>query len=219
MEHPNRFSRQNFKIICDKLAARDEDLKRIIDCYGYPPMWCRKPTFKTLVHIILEQQVSLASALAALKKLQYKAGSITAKKILSISDEDLRACYFSRQKISYVKDLAINFVNGSINLKSFELADSDKIKIALKKIKGIGDWSADVFLMLALQSCDHFPIGDIALVSSIKLVKRLPENVSKDYILSVASAWQPYRTIASFLLWHAYLQRKKPQRQLKNLIP
>src|SRR4051812_22758150 len=100
------FSSENLKIICDKLASNDNDLKQVIKTYGYPPMWTRSNTFETLVHIILEQQVSLASALAALNKLRGKIKEITPEGVLSLTDEELKSCYFSRQKMLYVRHLA-----------------------------------------------------------------------------------------------------------------
>ena len=101
-----RFHKANFSILCDQLSKKDKDLKAIIKQYGYPPMWTRPSTFQTLILTILEQQVSLASAYAAFKKLKEKIGFVTPAKILALSDAELRACYFSRQKIIYARELA-----------------------------------------------------------------------------------------------------------------
>lgn len=202
------YSKENFHDICHALAAEDRDLKAIIDTYGLPPMWTRPAIFQSLVLTILEQQVSLASAYSAFKKLRERTGFVTPKKILALSDEELKACYFSRQKIIYVKALASAIVSGKINLKKLSSSTDEEIRKTLKEIKGIGDWTVDVYLMHALQRSDLFPLGDIALVNSLKHVKQLHAHISKDEMLAIAESWRPYRTVASMLLWHAYIQRK-----------
>jgi DNA-3-methyladenine glycosylase II len=120
-------------------------------------MWTRPNTFQTLILTILEQQVSLASAYAAFKKLKEKIGFVTADKILSLSDAELRACYFSRQKIVYARALATAVKEKTISLRKLALAGEDTVRTELKKIKGIGDWTVDVYLMHALQRSDLFP--------------------------------------------------------------
>lgn len=190
------------------LARADKDLQTVIDRYGFPPMWTRKQGFETLIHIILEQQVSLASAKAALNKLKEKIGMVTPENILSLTDEELKACYFSRQKIVYARDLAKAIMSKEVDLKKLALCSDDVIRASLKKIKGIGDWTVDVYLMMVLQRCDLFPAGDIALINSCKEVKNLPKQTSKVEILLIADKWKPYRTIAAFILWHNYLSKR-----------
>jgi len=202
------FTKENFHGICNALAEKDAALKMIIDTYGLPPMWSRPAIFQSLVLTILEQQVSLASAYAAFKKLKAKTGFVTPAKILALSDAELKACYFSRQKIMYVRALAQAIVSKKISLKKLSVSTDGEIRTTLKQIKGIGDWTVDVYLMHALQRSDLFPLGDIALVNSLKHVKQLHAGVSKDEMLAIAENWRPYRTVASMLLWHAYIQRK-----------
>ena len=204
-----RFDKTNFHNFCNKLAQKDKHLNKIIRQHGYPPMWTRPSTFQTLILTILEQQVSLASAYAAFKKLREKVGFVTPDKILSLSDSDLRACYFSRQKMIYARELAKAIKNKQLSLKKLATADEHIIRAELKKIKGIGDWTVDVYLMHALQRTDLFPLGDIALVNSLKEVKELPHSISKEELLSIAEPWRPYRTIASMILWHAYIKKRK----------
>lgn len=203
-----QFTKDNFINICDQLSKKDKDLKKIIKLHGHPPMWTRPATFQTLILIILEQQVSLASAYAAFKKLKQKVGYITPAKILSLTDTELRACYFSRQKIIYARELAKTIQNKQINLKKLSLTADDAIRIELKRIKGIGDWSVDVYLMHALQRTDLFPLGDIALVNSLKETKQLHPKITKEEMLALAESWRPYRTIASIILWHAYIKKR-----------
>lgn len=202
------YTKDNFHEICFSLAEKDAALKSIIDKYGLPPMWTRPAIFQSLVLIILEQQVSLASAYAAFKKLKAKIGFVTPKKILLLSDEELKACYFSRQKIIYVRALAKAIISRKISLKKLSNATDEEIRTTLKQIKGIGDWTVDVYLMHALQRSDLFPLGDIALVNSLKDVKQLHAETTKEAMLIIAEDWRPYRTVASMMLWHAYIQKR-----------
>ena len=202
------FNDDNFYQYCDVLAKKDKDLKRIIRQHGYPPMWTRPASFQTLILFILEQQVSLASAYAAFKKLKEKIGYVTPSKILLLTDEELRSCYFSRQKIIYARELAKAIQSKQLRLKKFITAHEDEVRIELKKIKGIGDWTVDVYLMHALQRTDLFPLGDIALVNSLKEVKQMHSQTTKEKMLKISEPWRPYRTIASMILWHAYIQKR-----------
>jgi DNA-3-methyladenine glycosylase II len=162
----NTFTKENYHDICWTLAEKDEALKSIINKYGLPPMWTRPAIFQSLILFILEQQVSLASAYSAFKKLKEKIGFVTPKKILQLTDEELKACYFSRQKIVYAKALATAIISKQINLKKLGASTDEEIRTILKQIKGIGDWTVDVYLMHALQRSDLLPLGDIALVKS-----------------------------------------------------
>ena len=209
MSHNIRmFNEESFSKLCRKLARQDADLENIIRQHGLPPMWIRPNTFQSLVLFILEQQVSLASAYAAFKKLKERIGAVTPVKILALSDEELRACYFSRQKIIYARELAKAVQSKQINLKKLSLLPDEEVRIELIKLKGIGHWTIDVYLMHALQRTDLFPLGDIALVNSLKEVKLLPKDISKEKMLAIAEPWRPYRTIASMILWHAYIQKR-----------
>lgn len=171
-------------------------------------MWTRPGTFQTLILTILEQQVSLASAYTAFKKLKQKIGFITPARVLALTDEELRGCYFSRQKTGYARCLANAIQSKQLNLKKLLRSTNDEVRAELKKIKGIGDWTVDVYLMHALQRTDLFPLGDIALVNSLKETKQLKPGISKEEMLVIAEPWRPYRTIASMILWHAYIQRR-----------
>src|SRR6186997_832003 len=202
------FDSANFKKICNKLCRIDKDLHAIIRQHGHPPMWTRPATFQTLILFILEQQVSLASAYAAFKKLKERIGYVTPSKILSLTDEELRSCYFSRQKIVYARELAKAVQSKQLSLKKFSNAHEDEIRIELKKVKGIGDWTVDVYLMHSLQRSDLFPLGDIALVNSLKETKQLDPGVTREDMLAIAEPWRPYRTIASMILWHSYIQKR-----------
>lgn len=201
----HRFSSQNFNRICEDLASDDADLAAIIAAHGYPPMWNRPNTFETLVHIILEQQVSLASALAALNKLREKVGEVTPEKALTLTDEEWRGCYFSRQKAGYVRWLAAELMSGELDLPAMEGLPDEDVRARLIALKGIGNWTVDVYLIFVLQRADIFPLGDLAAVNALKRLKKLPKETLREELLPVVAGWKPYRTIATMLLWHFYL--------------
>jgi DNA-3-methyladenine glycosylase II len=163
----------NLHALCDSVALRDEELKSILTIYGYPPLWKRTADFVTLVHVVLEQQVSLASAQAALNKLKAKTGEVTPENLLRLSDAELRACYFSRQKTLYARDLAQALVSKKLDLADLEKMDDESIRKKLKEIKGIGDWTVDIYLLMAMGRSDIFPSGDLALIKSLKKIKKL----------------------------------------------
>lgn len=216
---PKQFTSATYHPICDKLALMDPDFAHVIQTYGYPPLWSRPNTFETLVHIILEQQVSLASALSALNKLRERVQEITPARVLLLTDAELRDCYFSRQKSAYVKYLAEAIIGGHIDLAAFEQMEDQEIRSSLCALKGIGNWTVDVYLMFVLKHPDIMPLGDLAVVNAMKRLKKLPRETSKEELTSIGEQWKPYRTIASMLLWHYYLsspagKRSKTKKQI-----
>lgn len=168
-------------------------------------MWTRPNTFETLVHIILEQQVSLASALSALNKLRKKTIDLIPENILSLNDEELRACYVSRQKAVYIRALALALANRTLDLESFEKMADDEIRARLTALKGIGNWTTDIYLMFVLQRSDIFPIGDLAAVNALKRAKTLPKDITREALMEITVKWKPNRTVATMILWHYYL--------------
>ena len=204
----NSFHKNNFQSLCDNLARKDKSFRFIIKEHGYPPMWTRTASFQTLVHFILEQQVSLASARAALNKLKEKLGAVTPKNLLALSDEELRACYFSRQKMVYARCLAGAIVSKQLTLKKLGSFEDASIRQQLKAIKGIGDWTVDVYLLFVLQRTDVFPLGDLAMVNALKEIKQLSKDTSREKLMALSEPWKPYRSIATMLLWHYYIQKR-----------
>ena len=202
-----QFDQHNFHALCQHLTAMDNSLAAISATYGYPPMWTRPNTFSTLVLTILEQQVSLAAAFAAFKKLSELLPQITPEGVLNLNDETLRACYFSRQKISYVRGLAFTIMEGKLDLHALEQEEDEAIRERLTRLKGIGDWTVDIYLLHALQRADVFPTGDLALVNAIRMIKE-DKSLDKHAILAMAEPWRPYRSIATMLFWHYYIQKK-----------
>jgi DNA-3-methyladenine glycosylase II len=207
----NKFTRTSYHTICDELGLIDPYLQSIIDTYGYPPFWSRPNSFETLVHIILEQQVSLASALSTLNKLKERLQELTPTRLLLLTDEEMRACYVSRQKNGYIKYLAEALLSGQLNLAELEYLPDDEVRAKLVALKGIGNWTVDVYLMFVLQHPDVFPVGDLAAVNALKRLKNLPSDTTREELLAMTEQWKPYRTIASMLLWHFYLSRPKKE--------
>lgn len=203
-----KFTSANFHVICDELAARDPHLAAILDRYSYPPLWSRPNSFETLVHIILEQQVSLASALSALNKLRERVQEIMPARVLLLTDEEFRASYVSRQKMTYIRYLAEAILSGQINLEGLAELDNDEVRSQLTALKGIGNWTVDVYLMFVLQRADIFPIGDLAAVNAFKKVKNSPPVITREDIIEQAKLWSPYRTVATMMLWHFYLRER-----------
>jgi DNA-3-methyladenine glycosylase II len=194
--------------LCMKLSSRYVEFKNIINKYGIPPFFNRKPGFSTMVLIILEQQVSLASARAAYNMLKKEIGQVVPQKILQLTDEQLRSCYFSRQKIHYIKGLAAAITNKKLHLASLSTKTNAQVYDILIQQKGIGPWTIDIYLMMCLQRVNLFPLGDVALVNSMKHELNLPKETTKEQLDKISKEWEPYRTIAAFLFWHAYIQRK-----------
>lgn len=199
---------QNLAVACKKLAERDSDLAFIFQTFGTPPLWQREAGFATLIHIILEQQVSLASALAAFNKLKETLGAVSPAGVLSLSDEEIKACYFSRQKAVYARELAEAVLSGELDLPSLEYLTDAEAKHELKKIKGIGDWTADIYLLMAGLRADVMPKGDLALHAAWKKLKKLEHAPNSDEFQAIAGRWRPYRAVAARLLWQFYLSHK-----------
>jgi DNA-3-methyladenine glycosylase II len=201
---------KNLTAACEKLSKQDADLKFIYAKYGTPPLWKREANFATLLHIILEQQVSLASALSAFNKLAEKLnGEITPENIRQLSDAEMKAAYFSRQKTVYARDLAAKIIEGKLNLRNLENLSDEAVKIELKQVKGIGDWTSDIYLLMALMRPDVMPKGDLALHAAWQKISNLETRPKADEFLTIAERWKPFRAVAARLLWHFYLSAKK----------
>lgn len=192
-------------------AALDADLARIVKGYGAPPIWFRPAGFQTLIHIILEQQVSLASAKAAFERTKQKLGDDFAPAdFLKLSDAELRQLNFSRQKTVYSRNLANAVATGALDLARLETLPDDAVKSELMKLKGIGRWTADVYLLMCLRRADAFPIGDLALIVGVQTVKELPERPVAIELEAIGEAWRPLRAVATRIIWHYYLKKIRP---------
>jgi DNA-3-methyladenine glycosylase II len=199
-----------------ELSDRDRDLAKVIDRYGYPARWQREPGFATLIRIILEQQVSYASAKAAFKRLNDALEDLTPESFLNLDDDCLKAIGFSWQKTKYGRGLAQSIIDRTLDLALLSTLDDVEIRQELTKIKGIGDWTVDIYLMMALQRQDIFPSKDLAVAIAIKEIKNLPARPTAGELESIARSWQPYRAIATKILWHYYLNRKPASKPRKS---
>ncbi|MFN0033973.1 MAG: DNA-3-methyladenine glycosylase family protein [Saprospiraceae bacterium] len=193
----------------DWLAARDPALASVLRKYDYPPLWDREPGFATLTHIILEQQVSLASARAAFHRLQGHLGEITPANFLKVSDEDLFRIGFSRQKKAYARGLAEAVLNGDLDFETLAQKPGEALRPYMKRLKGIGDWTVDVYELMCLLRPDVLPKGDIALYESYRVLYALEARPKHDFFEQSTRHWQPWRSVGARMLWHFYLSSKK----------
>ena len=198
-----------FVAAAEALCADDPDLAAIVERHGLPVFWAREPGFSTLVLLILEQQVSLASAKAAYERLAARLGGVTPEGVLRSSDEELRADGFSRQKNRYARALSAAIVDGSLDLDAIALLGDDDVRRALVALPGIGPWTAEVYLLSALRRPDTWPTGDIALQEGARRVRRLVARPTPAELEAIGEAWRPHRASAARLLWHLYLSEPR----------
>jgi len=203
------FAHDNYKDYCDLLAEKDKRVSKVLERYGYPPVWKRENGFEGLLRIILEQQVSLASALAVYKKLKTLVGSIDPVHIIHLSGAELRSCGFSRQKAAYAKYLANEILKNGLDFKGLAFEDDAGVKDRLIKIKGIGNWTCDIYLLICLNRLDIFPMGDLALINAMKENGIIRSKPTKQMILKTTEQFKPYRSVFAMILWHAYIQKRK----------
>jgi DNA-3-methyladenine glycosylase II len=192
------------------LARRDPDLARIVRAHGPPPLWARRPGFPTLVHIILEQQVSLASARAAFTRLRAAIAPITPRRFLALDDAALKAIGFSRQKALYARHAqrAQAIVERRFDPTALEAMPDEAVRAALLALKGIGPWTADIYLLMVLLRPDVWPRGDLALTTAVREVKGLAARPTTDELTEMSAAWRPWRAVAARLFWHYYLSQR-----------
>jgi DNA-3-methyladenine glycosylase II len=200
-----RLNQGVFLEVIRNLSRKDEDLARIVSIYGPPPLWERQPGFPTLIHMILEQQVSLASAKAAFNRLVEAVNPLTPEGFLALDDETLKQIGFSRQKTGYGRALAQAILDTSLDLDGLEAMEDEDARVQLLKIKGIGAWTADVYLLMALGRPDIWPRGDLALEVAIQRVKGLAKRPTPDEARQISESWRPWRSVAARILWYDYL--------------
>jgi len=192
----------------DILVARDPALASVVRRHGSPPLWARPPGFPTLIRIILEQQISLSSARAAYDRLGARTGEPTPETFLELSDGELRGIGFSRQKARYVRLLAGSLLSGFLDLSLFESLGDDEARGGLMTLKGIGRWSADIYLLMALRRPDVWPRSDLALISAVTRIKGLSAPPSPEEFDAMGEAWRPWRSVAARIAWFEYLGGK-----------
>jgi DNA-3-methyladenine glycosylase II len=199
---------QFFAHAARKLSDRDADLAAVIEKYGLPPLWTREPGFPTLIYIILEQQVSLASARALFLRLQEAVKPFTPGRFLKLTEAEMRHLGFSRQKAHYTRLLAEAIHRKQFALHKLHELEDQIAREQLIALKGIGPWTADIYLLSALRRPDIWPVGDLALATAVQEVKRLRKRPSPDRLETMSAPWRPWRAVAARLFWHAYLCKR-----------
>lgn len=173
--------------------------------WGEPPLWARQPGFPTLVRIILEQQVSLASAATLYKRLVRHAGGVTPRNIASLGQSGLREFGLTRQKSAFCHGLATRVLDGSLDLAAVSRAPDEGARAMLLAVPGLGPWSVDIYFLMALRRPDIWPQGDLALAIQLRELLHLPANPSRDEQQRIATQWRPWRSVAARIVWTDYL--------------
>ena len=192
-----------------ELSGVDKGLARAVEQHGPPPMWGRKAGFPALIKIILEQQVSLASAAAIFRKLQSTVTDVCPDQIKALSIEGLRDLGFTKQKADYCEGLADIILSGELKLEELKGMDDESAHNMLIAVKGIGPWTANIYLLMALRRPDIWPDGDLALAESARRIRKMKERPSYERLNTMAQKWRPWRSVAARILWHAYLSENK----------
>jgi len=202
-------NKEEFKTLCNWCTNIEPKLKTVIEKFGYPPFWHREPDFPTLILTILEQQVSLASAKSSFNKLVERIKIVTPENLLKLTDQELRECYFSRQKSTYSKILSAEIISGKLNLENLNSQSAEEIRSRLIKIKGIGNWTIDMYLLMSLHFADIFPPGDLATIKAVYELELVSATASKEEIINFMKKFTPFQSVATYILWHSYIERRK----------
>jgi DNA-3-methyladenine glycosylase II len=199
------------------LGARDVALGSVVERYGPPPLWAREPGFPTLVRLILEQQVSLASARAAYERLVAMTGEPpTPDAMLTLTDGELLAAGFSRQKARYARALAAAVGSGTLDLDGLAGLEDAGVDAALTAVPGIGPWTATIYRLMVLRRPDAWPIHDIALAQAYAELHGLALRPRPEEMNALADGWRPWRAVAARILWHHYLSTRAERRAARE---
>ncbi|MBI4503804.1 MAG: DNA-3-methyladenine glycosylase 2 family protein [Gemmatimonadetes bacterium] len=205
MEYARRLDTRSMQRGVRCLTREDHDLAAVVRRHGPPPLWTRPPGLGTLIRIILEQQVSLASARAVYRRLEQTLGEITPGTVGHCGTAGLRHLGVTRQKAAYCIDLANRVSAGELNLRRIARAPAEVARAELMRVKGIGPWTADIYLLMVLRRPDIWPTGDLALLTALQHLRRLPRRPTSEQAAAQARRWVPWRAVAARILWHGYL--------------
>jgi len=200
-----QLSRESLRAGVRELTASDPDLAGVVERFGPPPMWGRRPGFATLARIILEQQVSLTSAAAAYRRLQDAAGKVTPHRVARLGERGMRDAGLTRQKAAYCHALARAVCSGRLRLDALAGMPEEDVRDALQSLPGVGPWTVNIYLLMALRRPDAWPTGDLALAKAFREVKRRRKLPSYSELDRAARRWAPWRAVAARILWHHYL--------------
>jgi DNA-3-methyladenine glycosylase II len=212
-------TQKSLALAARELAARDRMLAGIHAVYGDPPLWRRDTGFQTLVHIILEQQVSLKSAKAMLVRLEGAIQPFTPLRFKELGDGYLRGLGVTRQKSAYLLHLSDSIVNGDLSFGRLARMSDEEARLVLTRVKGIGLWSADVYLLMAMRRADIWPAGDLALAVAMQELKGLASRPGPDELERLAETWRPHRAVAARMLWQYYLGRRFSRNNADQINP
>jgi DNA-3-methyladenine glycosylase II len=207
-----RLDRRQLAAATRTLARRDPALGAAVSRWGCPPLWARPATFATLLRIVLEQQVSLASARAMFERLRAATSEVTPAAVFELGADGLRRLGFTRQKAAYACGLAERILSGQVRLAPLRRHGDAVVRDRLTAIPGIGPWTASIYLLMALRRPDVWPVGDLALHRSLQRACRLPHLPSAGEAAAMAMRWSPWRAVAARILWHAYLCERAARR-------
>ncbi len=195
-----------------RLTAHDSRLAASVARHGRPPLWEREPGFPTLIHIVLEQQVSLASARAAFERLRAAREPLTPASFLELDDLTLLEIGFSRQKTRYGRELARAVLDERLVLEALPTLDDDAVDAQLTQVPGIGPWTATIYRLMALGRPDAWPVHDIALAQAVADLEGHPRRPDAAEMAALADGWRPWRAVAARILWHHYLSERAARR-------
>jgi DNA-3-methyladenine glycosylase II len=205
---PRPLTSRSLRLHAKTIAEGCPHLRIVYEKYGPPPLWDRPQGFSTLLQIILEQQVSLASAKACFDKLCVRVGDVTPRSLLRSTDAQLKKDGFSRQKTAYARHLSEAVLEKRIDFESLLPLKDAEVKTELIKLKGVGEWTSDIYLLMAMLRPDVMPKGDVALHTAWHNLSGEARPASDEFLV-IAERWKPYRSVAARLLWHYYLSEKR----------
>ncbi len=187
-----------------ELAARDRDLAHAIQAVGRPRLRTREAGFPALLRIIVEQQLSVASARAIWGRLEGALGTVTPARYLALGEEGATNAGMSRPKHRYATGLAYEIAAGRLDLEGLEALEDEEAIATLTAIKGIGRWTAEIYLLSALARPDVWPVGDLAIATATGCIKGLAARPGPKELLAIGEAWRPWRAVAARLVWHYF---------------
>lgn len=206
---PGRLDRASLAEGVTHILAQEPGLRAQVERFGLPALWERDPGFATLIRIVLEQQVATAAAEALQRRLHAAIGTISPEAILGLGEAALRALGVTRQKAGYCVGIAERVLDGRLDLDALHRADDDAARGMLVALRGIGPWTADVYLLMALGRPDVFPAGDLAVQIALGRLRGLPQRPGAEESRALTRGWAPYRAVGARLLWQAYVHRRE----------
>jgi DNA-3-methyladenine glycosylase II len=188
---------------CRELSKHDQVLKGLIAEYKDVRFRSRGTAFETLLRAIVGQQISIKAAQAIWARFEERVGKVSPDSVAEVSVLELRACGLSMQKVSYMQDLAGHFASGRINPRGFKALEDETLIEELCEVRGIGRWTAEMFLIFRLNRPDVYPVQDIGLIRAIERHYFDGKNISKSEVAAFGERWRPWRSVATWYLWRS----------------